>query len=397
LPTRRALLAGIALMPGLARGSGIRPTLGRRCVSAIATSLDALGHGPALLASYPDVTGGAKSFATANEATAYVYDNTLAGLALLASGDPARASRIGDALVLAQAHDPDFSDGRLRNAYRAGAMQVPIALPGWWDAAEKKWAEDPYQIGSEAGPIAWAILLWTWLAKHGVNSESYLSAARRAARWIAKDLRAPAGFYGGYFGFPPKPQKLLWISTEQNTDLATAFRRLGMTAEADHASGFVQRMRDPKSGLFVAGLAPNGERNPMIAADANLWPYLSGIADASVIEALIGKLGWPRANAVGIGFSEASQGIWMEGTCFAALALTRAGKAEGAQAFLATVAAATAPSSYVFATSTQTLATGLTIGLGADSPKFEYYRVPALAPTAWAVLAAQAFDPLTIS
>ena len=395
LLSRRSFLGTCALVSTTADGTTTAPfRLAQQCISAIAAQLDAIGSGPALLASYPSLGNAPKQFATANALTAYVYDNALAGLSLLALGEPLRAAQIADALALAQEHDPDFADGRLRNAYRAGAIHGAITLPGWWDSHVKRWVEDPYQVGSESGPIAWAILLWTALALHGINSNVYFRAAKRAAHWINRNLVASKGFYGGYFGFPPNPQKLRWISTEQNTDLAIAFHRVGMTAEAAHSAQFVHTMHNPHTGLFAAGLTPNGRLNTMIAADANLWPYLAGLTNRAVVGITIRELAWPRVKPAGIGFSLASQGIWLEGTGFAALSLIKAGYVPQGQNFLATIRTQMAPDGYIFAASTPTLYTGLAVGPGKSSEKFEYYRVPALAPTAWAALAADGYNPL---
>ncbi|MCF3947281.1 MULTISPECIES: hypothetical protein [Acidiphilium] len=394
---RRSLIAGIVSMPAAGWAGASKPlSLAQPLTGAIRKRLSAVPRGPALLASYPDAAANADfpEFAPANDTAAYTYDNALAGLALLAAGHALEAARIADAFVAAQAHDPDFRDGRLRNAYRAGPVTPPIALPGWWDAEAKLWAEDPYQVGSEAGPIAWAILLWTALREAGVNGARYDAAARRAAGWIVAHCHDKNGFSGGYFGFPPHPQKLLWLSTEQNTDLAIGFARLGMHADAARAAGFVRSMLDPATGLFAAGLTPDGARNGLLAADANLWPYLAGLADGSVIAPALRALGWPHAHPAGIGFSAASRGIWTEGTAFAALSLRRAGRTREAARFLATLGHQGAPDGYLFTTDQQRLATGLTIGPGANSPKFAYYRVPALAPTAWSALAALGINPL---
>lgn len=373
-------------MPVIAAASSIDPT------HALRAHLAALPAGPALLQSYI-TRPGAGGFDLTNGNAAYTYDNALAGLALLAGGDAAGAARIADAFAIAQAHDPDFTDGRLRNAYRAGTMAQPAALPGWWDEARNRWLQDPYQVGSEAGPIAWAMLLWTALAARRVNAARYREAAEQAAEWIIRNLYAARGFYGGYFGFPPHPQKLLWVSTEQNADLAVAFARLGRKAEAGHAAAFLRSMIDGKTGLTAAGLTPDGARNRLIAADANLWPYLAGLAPLHE-HAMMAALGWPRGNPAGIGFSAASDGIWLEGTAFAALALRRAGRDDLARRFNATIAANIAPSGYVYATVPPHLSTGLTIGPGADSPKFLYFRRPALAPTAWAALLSEGANPL---
>ncbi|MDD2878184.1 MAG: hypothetical protein PHT60_09065 [Acidiphilium sp.] len=391
---RRTLLAGGAVLPMVARAAV--PPFADQLIATIGTQLDALPPGPALLASYPDRAANAAfaKFAPANDPAAYTYDNALAGLALLAGGHALHAARIADGFALAQAHDPNYRDGRLRNAYRAGAVRVPVALPGWWDARAHIWAEDPYQVGSEAGPIAWAILLWTALRDAGVNSDRYDAAARRAAGWIVAQCGNARGFTGGVFGFPPQPQKLLWVSTEQNTDLAVAFGRLGMAHEAAHAAALVRAMRDAKTGLFGAGLTPDGGRNGLIAADANLWPYLAGLTGAAVIAPTLATLGWPRAQPAGIGFSAASQGIWTEGTAFAALALRRAGDAPQSRQFRTTLRQQRAPGGILFTTSATVLATGLTIGPGAHSETFNYYRVPALAPTAWGAMAELGHNPL---
>lgn len=385
-PSRRAVLAA-ALLPAAARAA----SPAAKPLAALIATLDAIPAGPALLPSYPNATANAgfRRFALANDSAAYTYDNAVAGLALLAAGHGLRAARIADALALAQAHDPNLADGRLRNAYRAGAVKVPIALPGWWDARQKLWAEDPYQVGSETGPIAWAILLWAALRDAGVNSGPYDAAARRAAAWVLRHCRAKHGFTGGLFGYPPKQRKLLWISTEQNTDLAVAFGRLGETEPAALARSCVRAMYRPR-GLFAAGLTPAGTPNRMIAADANLWPYLARLADASVVAPTIAAL----AQGGGIGFSSASHGLWTEGTAFAALALRRAGHHARADAFLATVRAQMAPDGYFYATAAPRLATGLIVGPEQDAPKFEYYRVPALAPTAWTILALKDNNPL---
>jgi hypothetical protein len=390
---RRLLLTGALAAPVVGAAALSWPRLADAAIGAIKTRLAAIPAGPALLASYVVAPDGS-DFGKVNADAAYVYDNALAGLALLAAGEPGDAARIAEALLIAQGHDPNYTDGRLRNAYRAGAVALPVALPGWWDKRQDRWVQDPYQVGSEAGPMAWAMLLWTALAGKGVNAASYNQAARRAGNWINANLRAPQGFCGGFFGFPPHPRKLLWVSTEQNTDLAVAFTRLGMKAAAAHAAGLVRAMSDGH-GLINAGLTPDGARNRMIAADANFWPLLARLMPGKT--GIISALGWPRGRPQGIGFSEASQGIWLEGTGFAALWLRRNGDAPLAERFARTILGNFAPSGYVYATVPAMLRTGLTIGPDPDSPPFDYFRAPALAPTAWVALAAFSSNPLAFN
>ena len=97
----------------------------------------------------------------------------------------------------------------------------------------------------------------------------------------------------------------------------------------------------------------------------------------------------------GIGFSDASRSIWLEGTAFAALAL---GQDSLARVFLDTVATEISPQGYVYATVAPMLNTGLTVGpslqQGAPPQAFDYYRRPALSTTAWAGLAAMGINPL---
>src|ERR1700694_2094569 len=75
--------------------------------------------------------------------SAFVYDNALAVIALVACGNVTGATTIGNALSLAARHDRTFTDGRVRNAYRAGpvAGEGAPALPGWWDGKQNIWAE----------------------------------------------------------------------------------------------------------------------------------------------------------------------------------------------------------------------------------------------------------------
>jgi hypothetical protein len=360
-------------------------SLAAQLVGAINAALAAAPPGPVLLNSFiVDPGPNPEDFDLTQANAAYVYDNALAGLALLAAGNRAGASRIGQALAIAQAHDRFYRDGRLRNAYMAGAMTAPAKLPGWWDARAERWNEDPYQAGAQTGPVAWAMLLWAALG--------LADPANRAGDWLDDQLRAGAGYYGGFYGFEPTPLKLTWQSTEQNTDLVAAFRRLGRAEDAGHAAIFVAAMLH--DGVFQAGTAPDGGRNPLLAADAGTWPYLAGIGSAASARRAIATL----RHGAGIGFSAASTGIWPEGTAFAALALARQGD-PAANEFMATVAANIAPCGYVYASVAPSLATGLTVGPslqpGVPPQNFNYYRRPALAPTAWAALAALDVNPLS--
>jgi hypothetical protein len=384
LISRRGFAAAItaaAAFPAWADDSG----LAARCVGAIRAAMAVLPSGPVLLNSFVVDDGpGRADFDLTQADAAYVYDNALAGLALLAAGDRDDAARIGRALAMAQAHDRFWKDGRLRNAYQAGAMTAPAKLPGWWDKGANLWREDPYQVGSQSGPVAWAMLLWAAL---GMTAPANL-----AGDWLDDQLRSPRGYYGGFYGFEPKPLKLMWQSTEQNTDLYAAFGKLGRAEDARHAGGFVHAMFDVGTRKFGAGLTPAGASNKLLAVDAGTWPYLAGLGNVdSALQAITAL-----RRGAGVGFSAASRGIWPEGTAFAALTLEKQGDGL-AEVFLQTVAGQISPAGYVYASVAPVLSTGFDVGPappGAQAQKFNYYRRPALAPTAWAVLAGLRVNPL---
>jgi len=109
--------------------------------------------GPVFLVSYPNEKSGPLQDA------AFLYDNAVAAIALVACGNARRAARIGDAILAALDRDRYWHDGRLRNGYLAGPVgPEPLKLAGWWDAKQNMWVEDRYQVGSDNGNMAWAML-----------------------------------------------------------------------------------------------------------------------------------------------------------------------------------------------------------------------------------------------
>ena len=86
------------------------------------------GNGPVMLASYEPAPGGEPLPGPLKE-SAFVYDNALAGIALIACGQKDAARRIADGVVAGVTRDRHYHDGRLRNAYRAGAMPADGPVP----------------------------------------------------------------------------------------------------------------------------------------------------------------------------------------------------------------------------------------------------------------------------
>jgi hypothetical protein len=345
--------------------------------------------GAGLLQSY-DVAG-ISPFDRTQANCAYVYDNAVVGLALLSSADMQGAVCIASALALAQRQDRFFHDGRLRNAYRAGPAptQGNYPLAGWWDDAKSRWLEDGYQAGTATGVLAWALLLWIALGK------DYREPAERAADFVQAHLRGPRGYTGGFVGFEPTPQRVAWVSTEHNIDLAAAFAALGRRDAAAHAADFVASMWQASEGRFAIGLRPDGTLNEASAIDANLWPLLAKNAKADWHKALAWVLAQhglpPGPNANGVDFNTDRDGIWLEGTAMTALACKRAGLP--AARLMATLRANTSPSGLIYASTIPQLTTGLSTGLDEHAADFTYFRRPHIAPTAWAMLASTNTSP----
>jgi hypothetical protein len=355
-------------------------------------------NGPGLLRSYDDV-GGTTAFDLAHANTAYVYDNAVAGLALLLSGEIVLARRLGDALAAAQATDRFFHDGRVRNAYASGPAPSSGLYPmaGWWNAAQGLWVEDAYQVGSATGVVAWAMLLWIGLHR-ACGAAAYRDAANRAADWVMANTTAVQGFSGGKFGFEPKQRADIWVSTEHNIDLATCFTALGRPDAAGHARDFVASMWNPVEKRFFSGLRPDGTRNDHSAVDANLWPLLAPGAQpawAPALSWILARHGLPVGAPQGVDFNADRDGIWLEGTAMTALALKHADQNDLAATFVATLHAHTAPSGLIYASTTPTLTTGLSTGINPGQNDFFYYRRPHIAPTGWAILAAANETPFS--
>lgn len=358
--------------------------------------VDSSPSGPVFLASYPTAEPGPLA------GTAFLYDNSLAILALVGCGERDKAERIGRAILHAQAHDRFWKDGRLRNAYAAGgAGDDPVKLPGWWDKAQNRWVEDRYQAGSDVGNQAWAMLALLALDKPG-PATPYRAAAERIAGWIAqwRDQRGAGGFTGGVIGHEPSPEPRRWKSTEHNTDLAAAFALLAdrtgdakwrsLGAEATH---FVEAMWNPRCGCFPAGTGEDGVTpNPTLSLDAQVWPLTALPGAAGKFAAALATIDNRLSAAGGYAYGDARDGMWTEGTAQAALLQEKLGNTDKSRALIAAIEGQRSPDGGYFASSIPALATGYGTESDPTKPRL-YFRLPHLGAAAWAALAERGFDP----
>jgi len=376
-----AVLAASALLAGAANAAEFSEVATRAC-DGIAARVDAQpGTAAVFLRSY-DAADGGEPHDAALRSAAFVYDNALAAMALLACGKSAQAARVGAALRIAVQ-----TDTRLRNAYRAGAAEK--VLPnGWWDASAQRWAEDPVQSGTATGNVAWAALALVALGD-ATHDARWGSAAQRLAGWIvdnAADTHGAGGFSGGVQGFDPAPTRL--------------FARLGAgerwLSQLHRADAFVAAQWDASGGRFFVGTLPDGvsENRTTSGLDAQLWPQLLEHGEAEWVRAVTYA---ERAHGVdgGFDFNADRDGVWVEGTAQAALVYRALGRKAKAQRAIDLIATQFASSGLVYATREPRITTGLATGPGSTTADFYYYRLPHLGATAWTALAALGWNPLT--
>jgi hypothetical protein len=334
--------------------------------------------------------------------TAFVYDNALAVIALVACGDVTNATTIGNALSLAVRKDRSFPDGRIRNAYRAGPVgEGAPALPGWWDDKLKLWAEDPAQDGTSTGNVAWAALALLTLHQ-ATQQQAFLADAERLIDWAIANVSTGSGFRGGFHGYDPQQVRLSWISTEHNVDMYAAaawlFRLTGERKYADAASQarlFLERAFD--ADHFLLGTKPDGSLadGRMLALDVQLWPWMA-IPDAPARwRSALNFAATHLAVKDGFDFNGDRDGLWVEGTAQASLAYRIAGDPHRSAQLLMTAEANRTPSGFLNATREARVSTGLSIDPTKTEADFFYFRRPHLGATAWATLAALTWNPFT--
>lgn len=356
------------------------------------------GGQPVLLRSYDDRSGVGALAEPSLRTAAFVYDNALAIIALVACADRPHAERLGVALSLAI-----HRDARLRNVYRSGPIDAEGPLSnGWWNEAEKRWNEDAYQQGTATGNVAWAALAMLTLAD-GNSDPRWRPAAEKLARWIATQAAVSDGYLGGVHGFDDAPRKLTWASTEHNVDAAAVFGWLARKSSdrawqkgEQNARRFTARQWQPSNGHFLIGELPDGAgpNRSGSGIDAQLWPLLLTSAPPQWRRSIDFVL---REHAVdgGFDYNNDRDGLWTEGTAQAALVFRLDGRAADSARALARISPLVSGGGYFYATSADRISTRLAIGPDSSGADFHYYRWPHLGATAWVALAATGWNPLT--
>lgn len=386
-------IAGLLLAAAL--GSGVAAA--DSACPALVNAAELAGGQPAFVASFPTAEPGPL------HKVAFLYDNAVAVIALIACGAPERARLIGDAMLIALDHDRYWKDGRLRSGYLSGPVETPVKLSGWWDAEAGRWIEDGYQAGSDTGNMAWAILALVTLYEE-TGDQRYRAGALRIAGFVERSLRADGvpGFEGGPFGFEPEPKQNTWRSTEHNTDLAAALTRLsaatgeGRWAErAGIAASFVSAMWRDACQCFAVGTGEDGVTpNLLLALDAQIWPVMAvpglDAVHPGVLTSVTERLGQSR----GFAYSEALEGLWIEGSAQVGLLMTLKGLAPEAAALRAVIERQRTPEGWYYAADVAELPTGFPLETDPSKPRV-YFRLAHLGALAWVALMDTAFNPFT--
>jgi hypothetical protein len=362
------------------------------------------GTGPMLLPSYPNLKQGDDS-TRALENVAFVYDNALAGIALIACGETKQAQRIADALLLAAAHDPSFKDGRLRNAYRGGAVTGDkVELPGYWESHGNYWSQDPYQTGTATGNSAWAALLLLNVYD-STHDRRYLDAAVAQLHWIQTHTTGsnPPAYEGGVFGYDNAQRAQHWKATEHNIDVYAAASWAGresgdktLAQQAQIASSFVHSMWDNTEHRFLVGTLDDGKTlsRDKSGLDAQAWPLLAFHPHPAEWNQVWTWIEAQHRSGDGYGYRRQPDGIWTEGTAQVATAMQASGKPVP-DVLWKLLAAQRSDGGMLYATPQQRIGTDFAIGPTSTHADFFYYHLPHLGATAWTALAAKGWNPFT--
>ncbi len=221
--------------------------------------------------------------------TAFTYDNALAILAYLADGRPEatkKAAALGDALLFAQAHDPQHSDGRLRQAYNVGPYTFYDGSPqpdGFVTAAGKANVGSQFGFtGTAVGDMAWAGVGLVALARR-THGRRFRDGAVAIGEWIFTNAYSTQPLGGYRFGVDGANNPLPFSATEHNIDLIGFFGQLArLTGDrvwrrrAQHAEEFVARMFNPKDKFFYTGTNDGTAINTFpIPEDTQTWSFLA--------------------------------------------------------------------------------------------------------------------------
>lgn len=298
--------------------------------------------------------------------TAFIYDVALAVCAALTGNRRARdlAETIGDGIVYALDHDPEYDDGRLRQAYNVGPYVFYDGVPQPYgfirpDGSANIGSQFGF-LGTAVGDMAWPGISLVQLYRQ-TRQRRYLRAAIRIGTWITTNAVSPGSLGGFRFGVNAANTPIPNVSTEHNIDCTSFFGQLYRATHdrqwleaARRARGFVDKVWEPEGGYFYTGSNDGNtiNRDPL-PLDPQTWSWLAlrdrryarALEWASRALAVTDQSSVPNSQVPpgvtvsGVTFSSASltstasyngiavnqQGVWWEGTAQLATSLADRG------------------------------------------------------------------------
>ncbi|MGD0192105.1 MAG: hypothetical protein ABSD74_15305 [Rhizomicrobium sp.] len=263
--------------------------------------------------------------------------------------------------------------------------------------------EDKYQVGSDSGNMAWAMLALLVLDKVSDNRR-FRDGALRIGAWVTRleNDKGPGGYTGGTYAHEPHPDVEPWKSTEHNSDITAAFIGLAQVTgdkkwlvHAQAARAFVQTMWSEQCQCFAAGTGEDGVTpNPLLALDAQLFPLLGIPGMAQHYHSAVTTLEQKLRDGGGFSYSGLKGGLWTEGSAqFALFAALSGREAESNRILVALRAMRTSDGSY-YAASVKQLATGFTLDTDPAQAR-QYFRIPHLGATSWMAILQNRVNPFT--
>lgn len=439
-PSRRVVLTGalaggaLAVLPAVPAQADSHSS--RSSVAEAVAFLDTMSSAypasgtPNLPQSYADELG--------LFSTSFVYDAAVAVCAALAVGRTALARRIGDGLLFAQAHDPVYHDGRLRQGYNVGPYVFYDGNPSPYGLVlPDGTANIAWQfgfLGTAVGDMAWPGIAFVRLYC-ATGDRRYLDGARSIATWITTRAVNPGTLGGFRFGTTATDAPIANVSTEHNIDCVAFFTMLDRvdrarwSGAAERARGLVRKMW--QGSFFWTGSNDGSTVNTSpIPVDPQTWSWLA-MLDERYLKAPLWAVehlwttdvaGQPHSQLPagttfsGVTFSSASltstaayngitvnpNGVWCEGSGQLACALQqRAANRESAKA--RTLLSELSRAQQVLGRGQHVGGTALGVGglVAATSLidtgfGFGYFQVQHVGATSWYVMASLGHNPLRL-
>ncbi len=316
----------------------------------------------------------------------FTYDQALALITAESIGDPATAERLAGGLMRLQTTSGPHEGGFVTSA---AALNPAAALP-------------EYRTGNQSVATYALLRHLRGMSPTDPGRPQVVAAATRGVDWLIAQQVATGvmaglvtGGYGGYRvdgSFDPEAV-MGWASTEHNLDGWHALRLAASVLDDPAAAraadrlntAIVARLWDPHLGRFLQGWQPEGP-DPTAMLDLDSWGAIflqkTGRLDLAA-QALDHAQVFASSDPPVAGFAprppSTSPLVWFEGSGGVALAQDRLGQGSAAGATLAALDDGQLPS-------------GAWPEASRVDPEMDMTAAPAVAATAWVVLAGQALS-----